>query len=140
MDDVATGARGKSGQVLPGEAKNAQLMERLKKLLQEAAEVEVQLSRAEGVIDGIPHYSVIERRAHALGQQLSREVQQRQMRDVTASQPLTAKCPGCGTRCDLHVCCREVKSVDGSFELQELVGECPCCRRSFFPDAGDVGI
>jgi hypothetical protein len=30
---------------------------------------------------------------------------------------------------------RDVQSVDGSVELQELVGDCPCCRRSFFPDA-----
>jgi hypothetical protein len=104
------------------------------------ADVEIELSRAEGAIKGIPHYSVIEGRAHALGKQLSQEVQHRQMRELTASQPLSGKCPGCGTRCDLHLHCREVKSMDGPFELQELVGECPCCRRSFFPDAGGVGI
>ena len=140
MDDVTACAREKNGQVLLGDARTAPLKERLEKLLREAAEVEVELSRAEGVIAGIPHYSVIEGRAHGLGQQLSREVQQRQMRELAASQSLSAKCPGCGTRCDLHLCCREVKSVDGSLELQELIGECPCCRGAFFPDAGDVRI
>ena len=55
----------------------AQLKERLDGLMREAAEVEVQLSRADGTLQGVPHYSVIEQRAHELGQQLSREVQQR---------------------------------------------------------------
>jgi DNA repair exonuclease SbcCD ATPase subunit len=122
------------------DAKTAQLMERLERLLEETAEVEVELSRAEGAITGLPHYSVIEGRAHALGRRLSQEAQQRQMREAAASQPVTAKCPGCGTRCDLRPFSRDVNSVDGPVELQELVGDCPCCRRSFFPAAGDVGI
>jgi hypothetical protein len=115
------------------------LKARLEQLLREAAEVEVQLSRADGSIRGVPHYSVIEGRAHALGKQLSREVQQRQMSELAASQAMTAKCPKCGTRCRLESEAREVKSVDGQTVLQELVGYCTCCRRSFFPDAGGVG-
>jgi len=122
------------------EAKSARLLERLERLLEEAAEVEVELSRAEGVIRGVPHYSVIEGRAHAMGQRLSRAVQQRQMNEVVAGQPLTAKCPGCGTRCELEACKREVKAADGPLELQELRGDCPCCRRSFFPPAGNLGV
>jgi hypothetical protein len=111
------------------------LKARLDRLLREAAEVEVELSRADGAIKGVPHYSVIEGRAHALGKQLSREVQQRQMSELAASQSLTAKCPDCGARCRLESAAREVNSVDGRAELQELAGYCPCCRRSFFPDA-----
>jgi hypothetical protein len=53
------------------------LKERLDGLLREAAEVQLELSRADGSIQGIPHYSVIEGQAHELGRQLSREVQPR---------------------------------------------------------------
>ncbi len=136
MDGAAAVMSEGISQVPLRDAKTAPLMERLERLLQEAAEVEVELSRAEGAIRGVPHYSVIEGRAHALGRRLSQEAQRRQMREAAASQPLTAKCPGCGTRCELRPCSRIV----GSVELQELVGDCPCCRRSFFPAAGEVGI
>jgi hypothetical protein len=136
MEGTAAAGSGKTSQVLVEDAKTAQLKERLEKLLQEAAEVEVQLSRADGTIHGVPHYSIIEGRAHVLGQQLSREVQQRQVRELAACQPPTAKCPQCGARCDLRTFGREVNSVD----VHELVGDCPCCRRSFFPAAGDFGI
>jgi len=116
------------------------LKERLELLLREAAEVEVELSRADGTIRGVPHYSLIEGRAHKLGKQLSREVQQRQMGELAALQAMTAKCPTCGTRCELRPQERDVKSVDGNASLQELVGDCPCCRRSFFPATRDVRV
>lgn len=115
------------------------LKARLEQLLREAAEVEVELSRADGSIKGVPHYSVIEGRAHALGKQLSREVQQRQMSELAGSQAMTAKCPECGTRCSLESEAREVNSVDGKAVLQELAGYCPCCRRCFFPNARGLG-
>ena len=51
--------------------RQAVLTEKLEKLLKEAAEVSVTLDRANGTITGVPHYSVIEARAHDLGQQLS---------------------------------------------------------------------
>lgn len=121
-------------------AKVAKLKERLDRLLREAADVEVELSRANGTIKGVPHYSLIEGRAHKLGQQLSREVQQQQMRELNASQAITAKCSHCGTRCALQSQSRTVKSVAGDTDLQELVGDCPRCRRSFFPDARDIGL
>ena len=140
MDGAAAARREEILQVSPGDVKTAQLKERLERLLREAAEVEVELSRADGSIKGVPHYSVIEGRAHELGRQLSRQVQQQQMREVAASQALTSKCPGCGMRCELHPYQRGVTSVDGRLDLQELVGDCPCCRRSFFPAAGDVGV
>jgi len=120
--------------------KTNKLKERLEQLLREAAQVEVELSRADGTIRGVPHYSLIEGRAHALGKQLSREIQQRQMNEMAASQAMTAKCPECGTRCQLRSQARDLKSVDGDATLQELVGDCPCCRRSFFPAARDVGV
>jgi hypothetical protein len=119
--------------------RTSRLKERLERLLREAAEVEVELSRADGTIRGVPHYSVIEGRAHELGKQLSREVQQRQMSELAASQAATAKCPGCGVVVRLETRRREVKSVDGDTALQELVGECRHCRRHFFPDTRDVG-
>jgi hypothetical protein len=48
-----------------------ELQQKLKGLLTEAAEVLVALDRANGTIQGVPHYSVIELRARDLGQQLS---------------------------------------------------------------------
>ncbi len=76
------------------------LKEKLDQLLHEAAEVSVALDRVEGTIVGIPHYSVIEARAHELGQQLSRRIQAQQMGELAAHAPPSAKCPECGTRCD----------------------------------------
>lgn len=116
------------------------LRKRLERRLREAAEVQVELSRADGTIKGIPHYSVIEGQAHELGRQLSRELPQRQMNEVAASQAPTAKCPTCGLHCELQSKKRDVKSIDGEVPLQDLVGHCPCCRRDFFPSPRAVGI
>jgi hypothetical protein len=116
------------------------LKEKLAHLLTEAAEVEVKLSRAEGAVAGIPHYSVIESRAHELGRQLSRQVQQRQMGETAARAARRAKCPGCSTMCELTEHKRPMTSIDGRFELQELKGYCPACRRDFFPSPGDLGL
>ena len=137
-----------AGAILPGKssaeaadlARVNELRERLDRLLHEAANVEVELSRADGTIKGVPHYSLIEGRAHELGKQLSREVQQRQMNELGASHSTMARCPQCGTRCALRSQAREVKSVDGDTHFQEVVGDCPRCRRSFFPDARDAGL
>ena len=84
MDGAAAVVSEKNSQIPLGDAKTAQLKERLERLLREAAEVEVELSRADGSIRGLPHYSVIEGRAHALGRRLSQEAQRRQMREVSA--------------------------------------------------------
>jgi hypothetical protein len=115
------------------------LKEKLSRLLNEVAEVEVELSRAEGAIVGVPHYSVIESRAHELGRQLSREVQQRQMAESVATAGPRAKCPACGTLCDLTAKKRRVTSIDGALPIQELKGHCPSCRRDFFPASGNLG-
>jgi len=113
--------------------RTACLKDRLERLLREAAEVEVELSRADGTIKGVPHYSQIEGRAHELGKRLSRQVQQRQMSELAASQAATAKCPPCGALVRLQPRQRNVQSVDGEATLPELVGDCPRCRKSFFP-------
>lgn len=116
------------------------LQEKLGRLLKEAAEVEVELSRASGVIVGIPHYSVIEARAHELGRQLSREAQQRQMDETAATAPRRALCPACQTTCELEEHQRSMTSIDGAFEILELKGHCPSCRRDFFPSSGNLGV
>ena len=77
---------------------SATLKEKLDQLLDQAAEVSVALDRANGTIVGVPHYSIIETRAHELGRQLSRKVQALQMGVLTGAQDSTAKCPGCGAR------------------------------------------
>ena len=111
------------------------LKKKLQELLREAAEVSVALDRADGTIQGVPHYSVIEGRAHELGRQLSRQIQQRQMAEIVAAQVPKGSCPGCGRRHDLVPTRRPVTSVDGEVELQEIQGYCSSCRRDFFPAA-----
>jgi len=116
------------------------LRKKLDDLLREAAEVSVALDRADGAIQGVPHYSVIETRAHELGQQLSRHIQERQMGEIVAAQVTKGTCPGCGRRRELIPTRRRMTSVDGVVTLQELEGYCTSCRRAFFPVAGDAGI
>jgi hypothetical protein len=118
----------------------ASLKEKLDQLLRQAAEVAVALDQADGTIVGVPHYSVIEARAHQLGQQLSRQVQARHMGRLTAGAASLAKCPACGTRCQTVPKRRTVRSVDGPLWVEEPVGHCPACRRDFFPPAGDLGL
>jgi uncharacterized protein with PIN domain len=135
MDDAAIGLAEKGCVDGRDSERVARLRERLEQSLREAAEIEVELSRADGSIRGVPHYSVIEGRAHELGKQLSRAVQQRQMSELAASQATTAKCPTCGRRCDVQPQKRPLQSVDGSAEVADSQGYCTGCRRSFFPVA-----
>ena len=114
------------------------LKEKLDRLLREAAEVSVALDRAEGTIVGVPHYSVIEARAHELGKELSRRIQAQQMGELAGGAALSAKCPECGTRCDTSRKKRRVTSVDGSLAIDEPVAYCPKCRRGFFPPQGNA--
>jgi hypothetical protein len=117
-----------------------ELREKLDGLLREAAEVSVSLDRLDGTIRGVPHYSVIELRAHELGRQLSRSIQQRHMAAVVDHQVGRARCPTCGTDGTLKPVERQVASIDGPLELPELRGSCRVCRRQFFPPAGAAGI
>jgi uncharacterized protein with PIN domain len=116
------------------------LREKLNQLLRQAAEVSVALDRANGTIVGVPHYSVIEARAHQLGQQLSREIQTRQMGVLASAQAAIAKCPECGTRCETVPKKRSVKSIDGLVSIEEPVALCPTCRRGFFPPPGSARV
>lgn len=116
------------------------LQKKFDDLLREAAEVSVALDRANGTIQGVPHYSVIEARAHELGQGLSRQIQERQMSDIVAAQVSKGTCPGCGRRRQLIPTKRRVTSVDGVITLQEQEGYCTSCRKAFFPATGDAGV
>ena len=135
MDDAAAGVTKKSLAVEKDGERIARLKERLERTLREAAEIEVELSRVDGTIRGVPHYSVIEGRAHELGKQLSRTVQQRQMNELAADQAATAKCPTCGARCPVDTTPRRLQSVDGATRVTESRGYCLGCRRAFFPSA-----
>ena len=119
---------------------SAGLKAKLDQLLREAAEVSVAMDRANGTIVGVPHYSVIEARAHQLGQQLSREIQARQIGVIASAQDAITKCPECGTRCGTVPRKRSVKSIDGVVSLDEPAAICPECRRGFFPPAGSVRV
>jgi hypothetical protein len=122
------------------DATTTSLKEKLDQLLREAAEVSVALDQADGTIQGVPHYSIIEARAHQIGQQLSRQIQARQMGQITSRAASAAKCPACGTRCETDRKTRRVTSIDGPLTVQEPVGHCPACRRDFFPPAGGLGL
>ena len=135
MEDAAVKVSEKNCADARDSERVTRLKERLERALREAAEIEVELSRADGTIRGVPHYSLNEVRAHELGKQLSRAVQQRQMSEVVAAQPTTAKCPTCGTRCDVRPQKRSLQSVDGAAEVADSQADCPVCRRSFFPAA-----
>lgn len=116
------------------------LREKKERLLREAAEVDVELARLEGAIEGVPHYSVIERRGHELGQELSCAFQQRQMGEVVAAAAVRQRCPGCGCLCAAAAQPRAMTGLDGPLDLLELKSHCPRCRRDFFPSAGSVGV
>lgn len=122
------------------EGRADELKAKLDRLLKEAAEAAVALDRADGTIQGVPHYSIIEARAHDLGRQFSRQIQQRQMGEVAALATPTGKCPHCGTRSELAPDRRTVTSIDGPLEVQEMQGYCSVCRRAFFPSAGNIGL
>jgi hypothetical protein len=117
----------------------ARLKEKFDELMKQAAATAVALGRADGTVKGVPHYSVIELHGHELGKQLSREIQQQHMAEVAAEQTMRAKCPECGTVCELGGHKRAATSIDGPLEIQELKGHCHRCRRDFFPSAGSVG-
>ncbi len=117
-----------------------QLREKLDGFLKQAAEVSVALDRTDGTIQGVPHYSVIEQRAHQLGRQLSCRIQAEHMTELSASQHPVGHCPACNTRCELEPDDRTVSSIDGKVGLRELKGHCPRCRKSFFPAADNARI
>jgi uncharacterized protein with PIN domain len=117
------------------DGESAELRSKLDRLLDEAAAISVALSRADGTIVGVPHYSVIEEHAHQLGRRLSRLVQARQSKQAMASQPRQHRCPHCGSICDLEISQRKMTSIDGEMTLPDLVGHCRKCRRDFFPSA-----
>jgi len=115
--------------------REAAVARKLQDLLKQAANAAVELSRLDGTIEGVPHFSAIELHAHELGRQLSREIQQRQMNEVAADQLRQHPCPTCKRHCDVSLSSRPVDSIDGQLELQEVVAYCPKCRRSFFPES-----
>lgn len=117
-----------------------ELQQKLARLVAEVAETAVALQRADGTVVGVPHYSVIELAAHELGRHVSRQVQQRQLRELAAAETPRAACPECGQRCDLAPRSRDLTSIDGPLEATELVGHCPFCRRDFFPSASAAGV
>src|SRR5271157_1962342 len=120
---LENGVPSREGQIMDGTT--IELTEKLERLLREAAQVSVDLDRAKGTIVGVPHYSVIEARAHELGQQLSRQIQLRRMGEISAQASSSAKCPACGTGCELGRKKRRVTSIDGPLVVEEPVGHCP---------------
>ena len=117
------------------DAKQAAREARKKELLQELAEIKIEELREQGVFSGVPHYSVLEQAASALGKELSCLTQERAAGEVRAESAAEAACPTCGTKCKVETKRREVASIDGRVTLEEATAYCPRCRRSFFPSA-----
>lgn len=115
------------------------IQKKLHQLLQEAAEVSVALDRANGTIVGIPHYSVIESRAHELGREINRTVQGKYMGTMATAMTHTAKCSECGTGCGFVPKKRRLTSVDGSLSFDETTCLWPRCRLRFFHLEGSAG-
>ena len=111
-----------------------------KELLRQLAELEIEELREEGVFDGTPHYSTLERAAHELGRRLSRCTQERAAEEVSERCPVRISCPGCGEICVVERQEREVRSLDGVVRVVEAVAYCGKCRRCFFPSASSVGV
>lgn len=109
--------------------------ERKQELLRQLAELEIEELREQGVFVGTPHYGVLERAASALGRELSREAQQRAVREVRSECADEGVCPTCGATCRVTTKTRDVTSIDGPVQLDEATAHCETCRRSFFPSA-----
>ena len=121
------------------DAKRRAREQKKQELLRQLSELMIEDQVEQGVFLGTPHYSIIERHAHVLGQKLSQQAQERAAREVAANCEQQAACPHCGTRCNVRHQTREVQSLDGPVELLETVARCPGCRRDFFPSAGGTG-
>lgn len=102
-------------------------------ILRRLAEIQVEQQRLAGGFASVPHYSTLEGAARALGQEVSRAVQERLGREVAAAGEATACCPTCREECVVRTTTRTVKSLDGPIELLEPVAHCSACRRDFFP-------
>lgn len=113
--------------------------ERRKELLNELAELLVEEQVEEGLFLGTPHFSVIETAAVNLGNQLSRNAQERAAGEIAAGCNSTAPCPVCESACEVAAKKREVSSTSGVLKMVESVAYCRQCRRSFFPSASGDG-
>ena len=121
------------------DGREEQLREKLGRLLKETAEVSAELQKLDGTQPEVPHYSLIEKAAHATGQELSRLIQQSRIREVALAGTPQAACPTCGDVCEAAHPRRTVKSIDGPVDVLEPKAHCPRCRRDFFPSTGPTG-
>ena len=119
-----------------------QLQAEFQETSRRTAELKVELDLAQGKVprEGVPHYILIEEAAHEVGQMVSRMAQEIHMDQLAARQVSVARCPECGSRCELVPKKWGITSGDGPVALQELKGHCSVCRRDFFPDAGSLGL
>ena len=122
------------------DAKQDAREQKRQRLLNELAELQLEEFRETGTFDSTPHFSTIEDVAHQLGQMVSRRVQERTAREVASHTSAEAVCPTCGRSCHLKTVRRTIKGIDGPIEVDEVVGECRPCRRSFFPSTDRTGI
>lgn len=119
------------------EAARKQEMERLTARL---AELMVEQQRAEGVFETTPHFSVLEEAGHAMGQRVSRAIQEQSVRETVAQSMATGSCPTCHLECPLEQKQRTLQGREGPVEVLETCGYCRRCRRSFFPSTHGDGI
>jgi hypothetical protein len=104
------------------------LREKKDHLLKALAEVSAELQKLDGTQPEVPHYSPVEKAAHATGQELSRLIQQSRIREVALAVTPQAACPTCGDVCEVAHPRRTVKSIDGPVAVLEPKAHCPRCR------------
>ena len=121
------------------DAKSQERQRRIRQLVEELAELQLEEMVEAGDFNQTPHFGAVERAASEFGKQLARETLERASREAVTGGPAQASCPTCGTLCDVTTKCRTVKSVDGPITFTEAVADCGQCRRSFFPSADSDG-
>jgi hypothetical protein len=108
-------------------------------LLNELAELMIEDQVEAGVFLETPHFSIIEAAAVNLGNQLSRQAQERAAGEIAANCSCTVPCPTCASECEVVPEKRPVSSTSGMLEMIEAMAYCRKCRRSFFPPASSNG-
>ncbi len=121
------------------DGRREQLQEKIERLLKETAEAAAELQKIDGTQPEVPHYSQIEKAAHATGQQLSRRIQEVRLQEVALAAAPQVACPTCGDVYEAVHPRRTLHSIDGEVEAMEPQAHCTRCRRDFFPSAGSIG-
>lgn len=88
--------------------------------------------------DGVPYeitWAEIEEVGHEIGRMTATVVDEQLYADHCRHFHESQSCPTCGRVCSRGEKSRELKTRDGTAELEEPAFHCASCERSFFPSA-----